>query len=102
MEICHQISIKFEYTGRSATQRNHLAELGLAVLTKYGVAIIKRAHVPMKIRYRGFREALKRATESNGLEAVNIDGKVLTRYEYVKVKIPALPGVYILGEKPGQ
>jgi len=55
-----KLAIKFEYTGRSTPQRNHLAELGLAVLTKHGSALMVRAHVPMTIRYRVFREAFKR------------------------------------------
>jgi len=84
-----KVAIKFEYTGRSTPQRNHLAELGFATLTKRGVALIVRAHVPMKIRYRLFREAFKTATELNGLEVVNVDGKVLTRYEHCKGTIPS-------------
>jgi len=84
-----KLAIKFEYTGRSTPQRNHLAELGLAVLTKHGVALMVRAHVPMKIRYRVFREAFKTATVLNGLEAVSIDEKVLTRYNHCVGKIPS-------------
>jgi len=66
-----------------------LAELGLAVLTKHGVALMVRAHVSMKIRYRVFWEAFKTATKLNGLEAVNVEGKVLTRYEHCEGKIPS-------------
>jgi len=55
--------IRRKYTGRSTPQRNHLAELGIVVQTKCGSALMVRAHVPMKIRYRMFRDAFKTATE---------------------------------------
>jgi len=48
-----------------------------------------RARVPMKIRYRVFRETFKTATVLNELEAVSIEGKVLTRYEHCVGKIPS-------------
>jgi len=84
-----KLAITFEYTSRSTPQRNHLAELGLSILTKHGVALMVRAHVPMKIRYQAFREAFKASTELNGLEAVTVYGKVLTRYEHCEGKIPS-------------
>jgi len=43
----------------------------------------------MKIRYHVFRDAFKTATVLNGLEAVAIEGKLLTRYEHCVGKIPS-------------
>jgi len=50
----------FEFVVCSTPQHNHLAEFELSVLIKHGVALIVKAHVPMKIRCRRFREASKR------------------------------------------
>jgi len=59
-----------------------------------------RAHAPMEIRYQVFRDAFKTSTVLNGLEAVAIEGKVLTRYEHCVGKIPSFAKHYVLGAKP--
>ena len=77
-----KLNIEFEFTGRDTPQRNHLAELGFAVLANRGRAIMVRAHVPKDIRYLLWREAFKTATLLDGLQMVTIDGKEATRYEH--------------------
>ena len=44
-----KLNIEFEFTGRDTPQRNHLAELGFAILANRGRAIMSRAHVPQDI-----------------------------------------------------
>ena len=84
-----QLNIKFEYTGRSTPQRNHLAELAFATLSKKGVALMVRAHVPIKTRYTVWREAFQTVTDLDGLQAISINGLNQTRYQHFDGKLPA-------------
>jgi hypothetical protein len=53
-----------------------LAELGFAVLANRGRALMHRANVPMKERYKLFCEAFKTATLLDGLIPIELDGKL--------------------------
>jgi hypothetical protein len=73
----------FEYTARATTQHNHMAELGFATLGNTGRALMVKANIPVKYRYHLFREALRTATELDGLVVLEIKGKQATRYEHM-------------------
>jgi len=77
-----KLNVQFEFTGRATPQRNHLAELGFAVIANRGRAMMHRANVPLTDRYKLFKEAFKTATLLDGLVAITIDGKEATRYEH--------------------
>jgi hypothetical protein len=77
-----KLNIKFEYTGRSTPQRNHLAELGFASLANKGRALMIAANVPMAIRYVLFKEAFTTATKLDALVAVEVDGVTASRYKH--------------------
>ena len=75
-----KLDIEFEFTGRDTPQRNHLAELGFAILANRGRAILGRANVPRAIRHLLWREAFKTATLLDGLQVIELDGIEATRY----------------------
>ena len=75
-----KLDIEFEFTGRDTPQRNHLAELGFAILANRGRAILGRANVPTKVRHLLWREAFKTATLLDGLQVIELDGVTATRY----------------------
>ena len=77
-----KLNVQFEFTGRATPQRNHLAELGFAVIANRGRAMMHRANVPLTDRYKLFKEAFKTATLLDGLVVITIDGKEATRYEH--------------------
>ena len=52
----------FEYTARDTPQQNHYAELAFATIANRGRALMHRANVPIKIRYKGYTEAFQTAT----------------------------------------
>ena len=79
---------EFEFTGRATPQRNHLAELGFAILANRGRAILKAANVPMELRKILWREAFMTATVLDGLTIINIDDIVQSRIEHWGLKLP--------------
>jgi len=84
-----KLSVKFEYTGRATSQRNHLAELTIFHIGSRGRAIMKAANLPENAKRLLYREAFKIATYLNNLRVESIDGVETTRYEHY------------LGKKPG-
>jgi hypothetical protein len=75
-----KFQITCEYTAAMTPQQNHLAELGFAILANRGRALMARAYVPMKIRYKIWKEAFQTATLLDGLTVMTIEGKTATRY----------------------
>jgi hypothetical protein len=83
-----KLDIEFEFTGRDTPQRNHLAELGFAILANRGRAILGRANIPFAIRHLLWREAFKTATLLDGLQVIELDGTEATRYVHWNNKNP--------------
>jgi hypothetical protein len=50
--------------------------------------MLNAANIPVKQRYRIFREAFKCATHLDNLMVIEIDGKKATRYEHWGVDVP--------------
>jgi hypothetical protein len=75
-----KLGIEFEFTGRDTPQRNHLAELGFALLANRGRALMHRANVPINIRYKVWKEAFKTATLLDGLTVIKLNGVEATRF----------------------
>ena len=75
-------AIVIEYTARNTPQQNNLAELGFAHLANYGRALMVRANVPLKERYRFFTKAFQTATLLDGFAIIEIDGVKKTRYDH--------------------
>ena len=53
-----KLSIKFEYTGRAAPQRNHLTELSIFHIGSRGRAMMKAANLPEDTKRLLYSEAL--------------------------------------------
>ena len=83
-----KLDIEFEFTGRDTPQRNHLAELGFAILANRGRAILGRANVPYALRHLLWREAFKTATLLDGLQVIELEGVSATRYVHWNEKNP--------------
>jgi hypothetical protein len=81
--------IDFEFTARNTPQQNHLAELALAHIANSGRALMARAHIPLKERYRLFKKAFSVATKLDGFTVITLDGKEATRYEHFREANPA-------------
>ena len=81
---CESADWKFriqpEYTASYTPQQNHLAELGFAILANRGRALMARANVPLSVRYKIWRHAMKTATLLDGLTVTTVEGKTATRY----------------------
>jgi hypothetical protein len=84
-----KLTLTFEFTARDAPQQNHLTELGFASLANKGRALMARANVPLKVRYKLFKEAFTTATLLDGLMTVEVDGKLATRHQHFCGKNPA-------------
>jgi hypothetical protein len=84
-----KLDIKFEFTARDTPQQNHLAELGFAVLTNRGRAMMHRANVPERIRYKLVGEAFTTATLLDALVPITIDGVTKARVLHWCGKLPA-------------
>jgi hypothetical protein len=69
-----KIPIKFEFTGRNIPQRNHLAEVALAMIASRGRAITSAAVIPKELRQKFWREAFQTSTYLDGLVLVKVDG----------------------------
>jgi hypothetical protein len=78
---CESADWKFNPNIRRDTpQQNHLAELGFAILSNRGRAMMARANVPLEVRYKIWRHAFKTATLFEGLTVVTAGGKTATPY----------------------
>jgi hypothetical protein len=80
---CESADWKFwiqpEYTASYTPQQNHLAELGFAILSNRGRAMMARANVPLEVRYKIWRHAFKTANLLDGLTVVTVGGKTARR-----------------------
>jgi hypothetical protein len=72
--------IQPEYTASYTPQQNHLAELGFAVLSNRGRAMMAQANGPLEVWYKIWRHAFKRATLLDGLTVITVGGKMATWY----------------------
>jgi hypothetical protein len=81
---CESVDWKFwiqpEYTASYTPQQNHLAELGFAILSNPGRAMMARANVALGVRYKIWRHAFKTATLLDGLNVVTVGGKMAAQY----------------------
>ena len=84
-----EVGLTFEYTARDTPQQNRLAELAFATLANRGRAMIHAENIPIKLRYKIFKEAFQTATLMDGLDVINIDGKEDTRYKHRFARNPA-------------
>ena len=80
--VSWKLNVTMEYTGRDTPQRNHLAELGFAVLANRGRAVLAKANIPKDIRYLLWREAFMTVTLLDGLVVTTIGNKTQTRFEH--------------------
>eukprot|EP00957_Ditylum_brightwellii_P143677 10946216-Ditylum_brightwellii.AAC.1 len=69
-------------------QRNHLAELKLALLTNKGRLLMIDANIPINVWYTVCNEAIMTATLTDGLTAIELDRKFATRYMHLFKKNP--------------
>jgi hypothetical protein len=83
-----KLNLKFEFTARDTPQQNSLAEVSIATVANRGRALMIRANVPFKLRFKVWTEAFKTATLLDGLVPIELDGKVATRYEHWAGKNP--------------
>ena len=77
-----KLNIEAEYKAVNTPQQNHLAELSFYILANRGRALMHRANLPVKERYKLFREALTTVTQLDWLAIIEIDGKTTTRYKH--------------------
>jgi hypothetical protein len=77
-----KLGIEFEFTARDTPQQNSLAEVGFATIANRGRAMMSRANIPYKIRFRIWSEAFKTATLLDGLIPIEIDGELATKYKH--------------------
>ena len=83
-----KLNIKFEYTARDTPQQNSVVEKGFDTLYCRGRAMMNAANIPVRNRYRIFREAFKCATHLDNLTIIELDGKKATRYEHWGGSLP--------------
>ena len=83
-----KLDIDFEFTARNTPQQNHLAEIGFTILFNRARAMMHRANIPLDMRYKVVREAIKTASLLDGLAVIELDGKTMTRFEHWSGKIP--------------
>eukprot|EP00957_Ditylum_brightwellii_P092744 7061881-Ditylum_brightwellii.AAC.1 len=69
-------------------QQNHLAELELALLANKGWVLMIDANIPINVRCTVCNEAIMTATLTDGLTAIELDGKFGTRYMHLFKKNP--------------
>lgn len=77
-----KLNLTFEYTGKETPQRNHLVELGFATISGRSRAMLSAARIPLELRYKVSKEALRTATMLDGLAIIDIDGRKKSRYEH--------------------
>ena len=69
-------------------QHNHLVEVGFATIAGRGRAMMSHANLPGAMRNKLCKEAFNTATKLDNLIAIEINGKVKTRYEHFGNSIP--------------
>jgi hypothetical protein len=77
-----KFNLKFEYTPRDTPQHNHMAELGLTVISNKGRALLIRANIPWKYQFHLYREAFKMATDLDRFVIVSVNGKRASCYQH--------------------
>ena len=83
-----KLNLKFEITARDTPQQNHLAELGIAILMNKSRAMMASANIPLEVKYKVAKEAIKTAALLDGLLTIDINGTVMSRYEHAFGKNP--------------
>jgi hypothetical protein len=83
-----KLDIEYEFMAQDTPQQNYLAEIAFAVLANHGRALMHRANVPMKERYKLFHKAFKTATLLDGLIPIKLDGEVKARVVHWSGKLP--------------
>ena len=83
-----KLGILFEYTARDTPQQNHLAELAFATVINKARAMMAEANIPEGTRYKLCKEAIKTATDLDGLLLSTLNGLTKTRYEHAFGKNP--------------
>jgi hypothetical protein len=82
------LPIKFEFTGRNTTQRNYLAEVGLATIAVRGRAMMSAAKVPKEVCQIFWQEAFQTSTYLDGLILTTVNGVTKTRFEHWENCLP--------------
>lgn len=75
--------LDFEFTSRDTPQHNNLAELAFPYLAGRARAMMSAAHIPPDVRGKVAIEAIKLATQLDGLILVKLNGKLASRDEHV-------------------
>ena len=83
-----KIHMIIEYTARDTPQQNAPVEVGFVVIANRAKALMYAANIPKDIKHLVFPEAVKTATLLDGLVPIRVDGKLVTRYEYIFGKLP--------------
>ena len=68
----------FEFTSRDTPQHNNLAELSFPYIAGKARAMMGAAHVPDDVRGKLAIEAIKCATQLDGLRVITVGGKTVT------------------------
>ena len=75
-----KLPIKVEFTARNTPQANSHAETSFTTIAGRAKALQECANIPSHYRHMLFPYAAHTATKLDGLCAVNVDGKMATRY----------------------
>lgn len=62
-----KLNIAFEYTARDTPQQYSVVKVGIVTISGRGKAMMIATNVPLKYRYKFFREAFTCATDLRGL-----------------------------------
>ena len=94
-----KLNLSFEYTGRATPQRNHLAELGFAIILPRAKAMMHAANVPEDVRPVLCKECINCSTMLDWLVAITLDGITKTRIEHWCGSLPQFSkGLRVWGE----
>ena len=80
--------IYFEFTPRDTPQHNNLAELSFPYVAGIARAMMSAANIPTGTRGKVAIEAIKCATQLDGLVIVKVDGESKARDMHVYDKLP--------------
>jgi hypothetical protein len=83
-----KLPIRFEFAGRDTTQRNYLAEVGLATTAARGKAMMSAAKVRKEFCQFFWREAFQTSTYSDGLILTTVNGVTKTSFEHWENCLP--------------
>ena len=75
--------LEFEFTSRDTPQHNHLVELSFPHISGQARAMMGAANIPIAIRPKVAIEAIKCATQLDGLSVVKLGDKLATRDVHV-------------------